>query len=154
MIRRCFVRARIPAPAKKGNGGLIGGPNTGDPLIEYILSMSSGDGYRIAGFDVLEHAVEVYEYAGSDSSTNITRENGEHVKETDSVYDRNLWENRISIRNAGFYPEKIGTATEGSYGFESFYTMNWYQSHNDNGSPDTHSFKRLGQEMLGLAGRS
>ncbi len=30
--------------------------------------------------------------------------------------------------------------------------MNWYQSHNDSGSPDTHSFKRLGQEMLGLAG--
>ena len=91
-IRRCFVRARILAPAKKGNGGLIGGPNTGEPLIEYSLSMSSGDGYRIAGFDVLEHAVEVYEYAGSDSSTNITKENGEHVKETDSVYDRNFYQ--------------------------------------------------------------
>ena len=63
-----------------------------------------------------------------------------------------LWDNRISIRNAGSYPEKVGTATDGSYGFESFYTMNWYQSHNDSGSPDTHSFKRLGQEMLGIAG--
>ena len=63
-----------------------------------------------------------------------------------------LWDNRISIRNAASYPEKTGTATEGSYGFESFYTMNWYQSHNDSGSPDTHSFKRLGQEMLGVAG--
>lgn len=63
-----------------------------------------------------------------------------------------LWDNRISIRNAGSYPEKVGTATDGSYGFESFYTMNWYQSHSDSGSPDTHSFKRLGQEMLGIAG--
>ena len=63
-----------------------------------------------------------------------------------------LWDNRISIRTGASYPEKVGTATDGSYGFESFYTMNWYQSHNDQGSPDTHSFKRLGQEMLGLAG--
>lgn len=54
-----------------------------------------------------------------------------------------LWDHKISIRNAASYPEKVGTATDGSYGFESFYTMNWYQSHNDSGSPDTHSFKRL-----------
>ncbi len=63
-----------------------------------------------------------------------------------------LWENKISVRTSRTYPENVGTATDGSYGFESFYTMNWYQSHNDDGSPDTHSFKRLGQEMLGLAG--
>lgn len=59
-----------------------------------------------------------------------------------------LWENRIGIRN----PETVPTATSGSYGFESFYWMNWYQSHNDSGSPDTHAFKRLGQEMLGIGG--
>ncbi len=60
-----------------------------------------------------------------------------------------LWDNRLSIRGA---LETVGTATDGSYGFESFYTMNWYQSHNDAGSPDTHSFKRLGMEMLGVGG--
>lgn len=64
-----------------------------------------------------------------------------------------LWENRISIRNLKKGSEgKVGTATDGSYGFESFYFMNWYQSHNDSGSPDTHSFKRLGMEMLGFGG--
>ena len=60
-----------------------------------------------------------------------------------------LWDNRLSIRGGA---ETVGTATAGSYGFESFYTMNWYQSHNDAGSPDTHSFKRLGMEMLGYGG--
>ena len=64
-----------------------------------------------------------------------------------------LWENRISIRNLKKgSTERISTATDGSYGFESFYNMNWYQSHNDSGSPDTHSFKRLGMEMLGVGG--
>ena len=64
-----------------------------------------------------------------------------------------LWENRISIRNLKKgSTEGISTATDGSYGFESFYNMNWYQSHNDSGSPDTHSFKRLGMEMLGVGG--
>lgn len=64
-----------------------------------------------------------------------------------------LWENRISIRNLKKgSSEKVNTATDGSYGFESFYNMNWYQSHNDSGSPDTHSFKRLGMEMLGVGG--
>ncbi len=253
MIRRCYTKAQIIAPAKKGNGGIIGGPNTGSPAIEYSLSMSSGAGYRIAGFDVLDNVKEVYEYSGSGSVTNITQDNQALARErmedeemlkrmlyAYNYYDKwygidysgvslsslmffdgelldrsmtasvltgrlltaaqaffelspevqaavavqaehtaggtssmsttyrkltaqeigamdldsmeKLWDNRISIRNASSYPEKVGTATDGSYGFESFYTMNWYQSHNDSGSPDTHSFKRLGQEMLGVAG--
>lgn len=66
---------------------------------------------------------------------------------------KDLWDNKISIRNIKKgNTEKVNTATDGSYGFESFYNMNWYQSHNDSGSPDTHSFKRLGMEMLGIGG--
>lgn len=43
-----------------------------------------------------------------------------------------LWENKISIRNIKKGSlEKVNTATDGSYGFESFYNMNWYQSHNE-----------------------
>lgn len=90
---------------------------------------------------------------GSDSmSTVYKRLTAEEFADMGLKDMEDLWENRISVRNGNSYPETVGTATEGSYGFESFYTMNWYQSHNDSGSPDTHSFKRLGQEMLGVAG--
>ena len=73
----------------------------------------------------------------------------DEVRQMDLKDLDDLWENRISIRGS---LETVGTATDGSYGFESFYCMNWYQSHNDSGSPDTHSFKRLGMEMLGGGG--
>lgn len=96
-IRRCYTQARIIAPAKKGNGGLIGGPDKGDPRIEYSISMSTGAGYRIAGFDVLGNVTEVYEYAGSDSSTNITEANRDQVKETDAIYDRALYEETLGF---------------------------------------------------------
>ena len=96
IISRCYTRAQIIAPAQKGNGGIIGGPSTGSPVIEYSLSMSSGAGYRIAGFDILENAKEVYEYSGSESITNITEDNRENVKETDSVYEK------------GFYKDTLG----------------------------------------------
>lgn len=97
MIRRCYTKAQIIAPAKKGNGGIIGGPNAGSPDIEYSLSMSSGAGYRIAGFDVLDNVKEVYEYSGSGSVTNITQDNQADVKETDAVYDRSFYEDTLKF---------------------------------------------------------
>ena len=90
-ISRCYTQAQITAPAKKGNGGLIGGPDTGSPSIEYSLSMSTGTGYRIAGFDVLDNVKEVYEYSGSGSETNVTEENRANVRETDAVYDKKFY---------------------------------------------------------------
>ena len=96
-ISRCYTQAQITAPAKKGNGGLIGGPNTGSPDIEYSLSMSTGAGYRIAGFDVLDNMKEVYEYSGSDSETNITEGNQSGVKETDAVYDKNFYTDTLDF---------------------------------------------------------
>ena len=96
-ISRCYTNAEIIAPAKKGNGGIIGGPNTGSPVIEYSLSMSTGAGYRIAGFDVLNGVKEVYEYSGSGSSTNVTEANGNSVKETDAVYERTFYEDTLGF---------------------------------------------------------
>ena len=96
-ISRCYTNAEIIAPAKKGNGGIIGGPNTGSPVIEYSLSMSTGAGYRIAGFDVLNGVKEVYEYSGSGSSTNVTEANGNSVKETDAVYERMFYEDILGF---------------------------------------------------------
>lgn len=96
-IRRCFTDVHITAPDKKGNGGIIGGPNTGTPRIESSLSMSTGTAYRIAGFDVLENVKEVYEYSGSKSTTNITDANKENVKVVDNLYDRSFYENTLGF---------------------------------------------------------
>ncbi len=96
VIRACYTQVQVVAPAQKGNGGLIGGPNTGSPVIENSLSMSSGAGYRVAGFDVLGGVTNVYEYAGSGSVSNITSANAGQVKETDAIFDR------------GFYVETLG----------------------------------------------
>ena len=92
-----YTKAEILAPARKGNGGIIGGPNTGSPVIEYSLSMSTGAGYRIAGFDVLDSAREVYEYSASGSETNITEDNRNNVKETEAVYERTFYEDTLGF---------------------------------------------------------
>ena len=60
-----------------------------------------------------------------------------------------LWDNRIALKAEGDRAPAGGT---GAYGYESFYDVNWYQPHFDEGSPDSSSFKRLGQEMLGVGG--
>ena len=91
---------------------------------------------------------------GTDSFTTQYRDvTVEEIQQMDLRDLEDLWEHQISIRNLKKgSTEQVNTATDGSYGFESFYNMNWYQSHNDNGSPDTHAFKRLGMEMLGVGG--
>ena len=66
-------------------------------MIEYSLSMSTGAGYRIAGFDVLDSAREVYEYSASGSETNITEDNRNNVKETDAVYERTFYEDTLGF---------------------------------------------------------
>ena len=96
VIRACYTQVQVIAPAQKGNGGLIGGPNTGSPVIEDSLSMSAGAGYRVAGFDVLGGVRNVYEYSGSGSVSNITAANRDQVKEIDAVFDR------------GFYVDSLG----------------------------------------------
>ncbi|NEZ47277.1 hypothetical protein FDF74_08675 [Clostridium niameyense] len=57
-----------------------------------------------------------------------------------------LWNNKIVFRNQG----TIGDS--GSYGGDNHYNIYWYQPHNNNGRPDSYSFKRLGFEMLGVGG--
>ena len=94
-INYCFTQVQIIAPADKGNGGLIGGPNNGSPVIENSLSISNGAGFRIAGFDVLENAVNVYEYAGSSSISNITDDN--QIKATDRIFDKSFYTDELGF---------------------------------------------------------
>lgn len=96
-IRYCFTQVQVIAPAQKGNGGIIGGPNIGRPVLENCLSLSTGAGYRIAGFDVLGNAKNVYEYAGSGSATNITEANRDQVKETDAIFDRGFYRDALGL---------------------------------------------------------
>ncbi|MCI5773652.1 MAG: dockerin type I domain-containing protein, partial [Erysipelotrichaceae bacterium] len=59
-----------------------------------------------------------------------------------------LWDNRIALKAVA----NRQSAGVGAYGYESFYDVNWYQSHYDQGTPDSSSFKRLAFEMLGVGG--
>lgn len=96
-IRYSFTQVQVMAPAKKGNGGIIGGPNTGSPVIENCLSLSTGAGYRIAGFDVLTNVKNVYEYSGSGSATNITDANKGQIKETDAIFDKSFYRDTLGL---------------------------------------------------------
>lgn len=96
-IRYSFTQEQVIAPAKKGNGGIIGGPNTGSPVIENCLSMSTGAGYRIAGFDVLANAKNVYEYSASGSATNITESNQDQVKQIDAIFDKSFYRDTLGL---------------------------------------------------------
>lgn len=88
-INYCFTKVSITAPAKKGNGGIIGGPGSGQVTIKNSLSLSTGSAYRIAGFDTLNKAQSVYEYEESDSATNINNNNT--VKETSDIYSKDFY---------------------------------------------------------------
>lgn len=95
VIQNSYTQVQVIAPAQKGNGGLIGGPNTGSPVLQNCLSMSSGAGSRIAGFDVLGSAKNLYEYSGSTSATNITQANRDQIKETDAIFDPALYRDAL-----------------------------------------------------------
>lgn len=94
-IERCFTKVDITAPSRTGNGGIIGGPQGYDVVINNSLSMSIGDAYRIAGFDTLDIAKSVYEYAGSDSASNVKDTNT--VEETSDIYSKDFYVDKLGF---------------------------------------------------------
>lgn len=71
-LDKCYAKADIKAPNIVGNGGLVGGQRYGTVKITNSLSMSTGEkAYRITGFDTLGGSSNVYEYADSNSVTNV-----------------------------------------------------------------------------------
>ncbi len=60
-----------------------------------------------------------------------------------------LWDNRIIIKPGVTSYETVGINRYGGY---SLYTRRWYQPHDDNGRPDSYSFKEFAFEMLGYKG--
>ncbi len=75
----------------------------------------------------------------------ITAEEFKNMKLNDM---EGLWDNGIALRGTGTIPGS------GSYGGDTHYSIYWYQPHNNNGRPDSYTFKRLGFEMLGIGGYS
>ena len=60
-----------------------------------------------------------------------------------------LWDNQITIKPGVTDYVTVGINRYGGY---SLYTRRWYQPHDDNGRPDSYSFKEFAFEMLGYKG--
>ncbi|WP_294188685.1 ZmpA/ZmpB/ZmpC family metallo-endopeptidase [uncultured Clostridium sp.] len=81
-------------------------------------------------------------------STNYKALTAEEITNMNLEDIEDLWNNRIVFRGSG----TVSGEAPGSYGGDSHYNIYWYQPHNDNGRPDSYSFKRLGFELLGVGG--
>ncbi len=76
----------------------------------------------------------------------LTEEDFRNMKLT-TVDD--LWDNQITIKPGVTDYQTVGINRYGGY---SLYTRRWYQPHDDNGRPDSYSFKEFAWEMLGYKG--
>lgn len=101
MIQRCVTKVNITAPKNEGNGGIIGGPGSANTSkISHCVSLGGGTAYRIAGFTAaLAGAEEVYEYAGSNSTTNRTEDNADKIKEVETL-DRAFYADTLGLDTA------------------------------------------------------
>jgi hypothetical protein len=73
-IKNCLTKVNIVNSRIIGNGGIIGGPQSGNSNIRNSISLSTGDkAYRIAGWSATLSAVtNVYEYDLSNSTSQIS----------------------------------------------------------------------------------
>ena len=102
-VNNTYTKVEIVAPQAVGNGGLIGGPNSGNVSIANSIALTIGtNAKRIAGWNVLNQADNVYEYAGSNSATNVTDANKERVKVA-SVEQ---------VKTENFYVADLGWSTD------------------------------------------
>ena len=85
---------------------------------------------------------------GTTFSTTYSRISAGEIKKMNLTKIEDLMDNKLLLRSPGTAKD----AWSGSYGSGSLYDVYWYQPFNDDGTPDTTSFKRLGKEMLGVGG--
>lgn len=96
-IDHCYTNVTIIAAVVTGNGGIIGGPSGGSPSITNSLSMSTGKAYKIAGFNVLSNASNVYEYTESDATTNINDNNKDKIKTITNLYEETFYKDILGL---------------------------------------------------------
>ncbi len=101
VIKTSVTKAEIVGNGRTGNGGIIGGPNSGNSIIENSISLSTGtNSYRIAGTSsVLNGSTNVYEYSASNSATNINANNNTKVLSatTENVTNPNFYINNVKL---------------------------------------------------------
>lgn len=117
-------------------------------VLDYLLGQAFLELTPLEQSKIVRQAVLSYENNGTSFSIRYNPVTVEQLEAMHLEDMEDLWENKLTLR----IQTSSASAKSGAYGYESFYNVNWYQPHNDNGSPDAYSFKRLGQEMLGVGG--
>ena len=108
-IRRVVTKVNITAPAPVGNGGIIGGPQSGSAAVESAVSLSTGvNANRISGWDVLGITSSAYELETSDSQSSMNEAN------TDRIFTVT----EEQVKEKAFYMETLGWS-EDVWSFDS-----------------------------------
>ena len=108
-IRRVVTKVNITAPAPVGNGGIIGGPQSGSAAVESAVSLSTGaNANRISGWDVLGITSSAYELETSDSQSSMNEAN------TDRIFTVT----EEQVKEKAFYTETLGWS-EDVWNFDS-----------------------------------
>lgn len=115
----------------------------------YVIDYLAGQAFlQLEPEEQARVAIQVsYQPDGNSARSIYTRLTADQLREMDLQEMQDLWDNQIAIKTPGSRASGFG-----AYGYESFYDINWYQPHLDTGVTDSSSFKRLGQEMLGVGG--
>ena len=87
-------------------------------------------------------------YTDNGQSTQYTELTADEIRDMNLTDIEDLYNNRIVFRAPG----TVKGTGPGSYGGDNHYNIYWYQPYNDNGRADSYSFKRVGFELLGVAG--
>ena len=109
IIRRVAAKVSITAPDPVGNGGIIGGPQSGSATVESAVSLSTGtNANRISGWDVLGVTSSAYELETSDSQSSMNEAN------TDRIFTVT----EEQVKEKAFYMETLGWS-EDVWSFDS-----------------------------------
>lgn len=120
----------------------------------YVLDYLTAKAFlKLTPYEQSQIAVQAYYKNGSDLETGggtiiYYRRTEADFKNMNLQTVEDLWDKGIVLRKSGEYTD------QGNYGEDDFYSVYWYQPHNNNGRPDSYTFKRLGFEMLGIGGYS
>ena len=100
-IQSVFTKVNIRSNRILGNGGILGGPSSGSPKVTNSVANTTGTAYRLAGFNTLGAAQNVYEVTTS-ATTNVNTNNSAQVKEVDET----------QLNDPEFYRTTLGWSEE------------------------------------------
>ncbi len=101
-INNSVTKAEVNGTNRTGNGGIIGGPSSGNAIIINSISLSTGaNSYRIAGFNTLNGVTNVYEHESSNSATNINGNNNSKVllARSSDIINPDFYRNQVKLED-------------------------------------------------------